>query len=162
MAPIRADLDSGGGFELVPAGTYPATIVALKRGTVDSPTSKNKGATKINAQIKLHQGGSVFQNLTIVPDSIWVLKQLAAAAGYDAEKLSGNKDIGFEDEFDGDVPDDALILDDVIQEIINQDVMVTVSVQGERTVDGRTYPPSNQVKKVAPYTYQDDQVRGFV
>jgi hypothetical protein len=54
-------------FELVPAGTYPATIVALKRGTVDSPTSKNKGATKINAQIKLHQGGSVFQNLTIVP-----------------------------------------------------------------------------------------------
>jgi hypothetical protein len=78
------------------------------------------------------------------------------------KKLSGNKDIGFEDEFDGDVPDDALILDDVIQEIINQDVMVTVSVQGERTVDGRTYPPSNQVKKVAPYTYQDDQVRGFV
>lgn len=158
MPVIRADMDASN-FSLLPAGTYGATIAQFKRKTVTNKEKKNFGATLIGVMFKVHSGGSVWTNCVIAPDSIWSFKQIAEAAGYPKEELSGNKDVGYRDEFeDGDDMSNALIIDDVLAAIVNQDVTIKVTVRKEDPDNG--WPAQNNVQRVLPYTGESDEGDG--
>ena len=80
------------GFEPIPEGEYEATVYSC-----EVKTGQTSGQPYLNWQFKL-QGGEfdgrrVFYITSLQPQSLWNLKKLLIALGYNAEDLKGSLDL---------------------------------------------------------------------
>jgi len=164
MPPIRADLSKNDGFELVPAGTYPAVIHTITPGVSTGP--KTNGATMLNVRYRLHDGGSVFDRLIIHPSTLWRFKQVATSAGVDPSVFTiENAVIGWAHEEDETelAPNETWVsLDDILEQMMQREVAVVVDVSPASTGrNGEQYAPRNEVKTVKPLNAEDDASSGW-
>ena len=90
---LRVDFTNvGSGFEPIPDGEYEATVYSC-----EVKTGQTSGQPYLNWQFKL-QGGEfdgrrVFYTTSLQPQSLWNLKKLLIALGYNAEDLKGSFDL---------------------------------------------------------------------
>jgi hypothetical protein len=164
MPPIRADLSKNDGFEIIPAGTYPAVIHTITPGVSTGP--KTNGATMLNVRYRLHDGGSVFDRLIIHPSTLWRFKQVATSAGVDPSFFTvENAVIGWsheEEETDLSPNETWVSLDSIIEQMMQQEVAVEVTVSPARTgPNGEQYGERNEVKNVKPLTDNADASSGW-
>ena len=80
------------GFEPIPEGEYEATVYSC-----EVKTGQTSGQPYLNWQFKL-QGGEfdgrrVFYTTSLQPQSLWNLKKLLIALGYNSEDLKGSLDL---------------------------------------------------------------------
>ena len=120
-------------FEPIPAGKYKVTVSDYKQGEA-SAAAKNPGAPTISWQLTVaegeYEGRTIWENMTIVENSLWRLKAFLTACGFD---VSGEID------FDPD-------------EVLNSELVARVAIQkGRKNPEtGEEYDPRNQVKAFFP------------
>jgi hypothetical protein len=121
-------------YEPLPAGKYVVEVTDFKEGTA-SENAKNAGAATISWELSVvdhdeYEGRKVWENMTIVDNSLWRLKAFLEAAGFEADD---------EVEFD---PED----------ILGATLEVRLGVQKGRKnpKTGEEYDPRNVVKQFFP------------
>jgi hypothetical protein len=123
--PIRMDLSKAdSGFEVIPAGTYEATIF-----NVEQTEAKKTGRPMLKITLKLTDSGRQVFDYIMLDDpekNAWRLKQLAIAAGIPDEQLAGEAEIDEKD-------------------LMGQPVVITLVVTQPK--EGSEYGPSNNVRK---------------
>lgn len=92
-------------YKPIPAGVYTLQLVDYKEGSVQSTESKNYGATKFDFQFEVVGpdsvpenllGKKVFDNVTLVQNSLWRLKAMLKAFGVEVPE-DGDIDLEFDD-----------------------------------------------------------------
>lgn len=75
-------------FEPIPAGRYNVVVTDFKQGEA-SDRAKNPGAPTISWRLDVedgdYEGRVVWENMTIVENSLWRLKSFLAACGFDVD-----------------------------------------------------------------------------
>jgi hypothetical protein len=116
-------------FTPIPAGKYDVQVTDYRQGTA-SDKAKNPGATTISWELTVlngeYEGRKVWENMTLVENSLWRLKAFLEACGFDVEG---------EIDFDPD-------------EVVNSELVAKVGIQrGRKDKDtGEEYDPRNTVK----------------
>lgn len=137
------DVEGQKTFEPIPAGKYLMEVTDYREGKA-SETAKNPGATTISWELTVaddgynpdeYVGRKVFENQTIVDNSLWRLKAFLGACGFD---VSGEID------FDPD-------------EVVNSTLVCKVGVQKGRKnrETGEEYDPRNVIRS---FHAVDDEV----
>lgn len=121
-------------FEPIPAGKYILQLVEYKEGEVTGENSKNKGATKYDFtyevtdnDVEEYNGRKLFDNVTLVENSLWRLKAMLKAFGLDIPEEG-------EFEFDFD-------------ELIGENLEASVRVSPARKVGDREYQARNNISQ---------------
>lgn len=86
-------------FDPLPNGRYEATVFDIEEQEVKN--GKNAGAPMWAVQFSInggpHDNRRVFRNFTLIPESLWALKNFLVALGIDSSALEGEVDIDTED-----------------------------------------------------------------
>lgn len=136
MADMRIDFTGVQGqkeFTPIPAGKYDITVSDYKMGQA-SENAKNPGAPTISWELTVeggdYDGRKVWENMTIVENSLWRLKAFLQACGFDVEG---------EIDFDPD-------------EVLNCELAAKIGIQkGRKNPEtGEEYDPRNQVRAFYP------------
>lgn len=123
-------------FDPLPAGRYTCQVDDFKMGKA-SENAKNAGADTISWELTVvdndneeYNGRKVWENMTIVPNSLWRLKAFLEAAGFEA-----NDDMEFEPE-------------DVLNSTL--DVKLVIQKGRKNPSTGEEYEPRNSIKAFFP------------
>ena len=123
-------------FEPVPAGVYTLLLDNFTEGEVGQGENEGQPMFKLTWEVQSEetdlQGRKVFDNLVIVKNSLWRLKAMLKAFGYDIDDSEDAEDIDFE--FD---------------ELLGRELQarLSVSAQSKNKKTGDVYPPKNKIAK---------------
>lgn len=119
------------GIKPVPAGEYPATIVAADDGLSQNDNEKIDVQWRLDTGEKETDGRIVFEPLTFTEKTLWRVKKTLTALGFDSK-------------FSGDVTGEMLV---------GKQAIIVVDIEPSTKIDPETdepYPPRNRVKRVKP------------
>lgn len=131
---------SSASLDPLPVGKY---LVAVTDGSLKASTSaKNPGKPFYNLELTVQEGAydgrKIFTNVMCFEGALYSISQMLKALGVEVVANGDQATFQVPDHEENEIPE--------LEYFMGQQFVVKLSIEKERTVEGKTYPERNEVK----------------